>query len=352
MPCRLTGSSSHRAAARPRSSTSRWSASCSRRARFAGDRAGLRRAPRRARHRRRGPGRPHARRPRTTSSAWPRRRPRRWAPRATSPTAGYCQEIFKVLQGARHRLLLLHRRQRLVGHGAHRQRGGAGQAGYDAALRPHPQDDRQRPAASTTTRPASRRRRASWRRPSSAPTSTTARCPASRSRVVMGRHAGFLTAASALARKFADDGPHLIYLPERDFVDRALPGRREGACTSASAAASSPSPRASTTRPARRSPTKLGKAGRARRARQRAALRQRRAGRPAVRRHQGAARHQARARRHLRLPAALLRRLRLRRRPARGARGRREGGAVRDVGRRETARSRSAAPASTRSTTS
>ena len=35
--------------------------------------------------------------------------------------------------------------------------------------------------------------------------------------VVMGRHAGFLTAASALARKFVDDGPHLIYLPERSF---------------------------------------------------------------------------------------------------------------------------------------
>jgi len=35
--------------------------------------------------------------------------------------------------------------------------------------------------------------------------------------VVMGRHAGFLTAASALGRKFADDGPHLIYLPERTF---------------------------------------------------------------------------------------------------------------------------------------
>ncbi|NQV83587.1 MAG: 6-phosphofructokinase [Rhodospirillales bacterium] len=35
--------------------------------------------------------------------------------------------------------------------------------------------------------------------------------------VVMGRHAGFLTAAAALGRKFDDDGPHLIYLPERDF---------------------------------------------------------------------------------------------------------------------------------------
>ncbi len=35
---------------------------------------------------------------------------------------------------------------------------------------------------------------------------------------VMGRHAGFLTAASALGKKFPDDGPHLIYLPERVFV--------------------------------------------------------------------------------------------------------------------------------------
>lgn len=36
--------------------------------------------------------------------------------------------------------------------------------------------------------------------------------------VVMGRHAGFLTAASALGKKFPEDGPHLIYLPERVFV--------------------------------------------------------------------------------------------------------------------------------------
>jgi 6-phosphofructokinase 1 len=36
--------------------------------------------------------------------------------------------------------------------------------------------------------------------------------------VVMGRHAGFLTAAAALARRFPDDGPHLVYLPERTFT--------------------------------------------------------------------------------------------------------------------------------------
>jgi len=35
--------------------------------------------------------------------------------------------------------------------------------------------------------------------------------------VIMGRHAGFLTAASALAKKYPDDGPHLIYVPERSF---------------------------------------------------------------------------------------------------------------------------------------
>ncbi len=36
--------------------------------------------------------------------------------------------------------------------------------------------------------------------------------------VVMGRHAGWLTAASVLARQHEDDGPHLVYVPERDFV--------------------------------------------------------------------------------------------------------------------------------------
>jgi 6-phosphofructokinase len=41
--------------------------------------------------------------------------------------------------------------------------------------------------------------------------------------VVMGRHAGFLTAAAALGRKFPEDGPHLVYLPERVFSpDRFL----------------------------------------------------------------------------------------------------------------------------------
>jgi 6-phosphofructokinase 1 len=38
--------------------------------------------------------------------------------------------------------------------------------------------------------------------------------------VVMGRHAGFLTAASVLGRRFDDDGPHLVYVPEVAFDEK------------------------------------------------------------------------------------------------------------------------------------
>ncbi|HRD64653.1 MAG TPA: 6-phosphofructokinase [Candidatus Competibacter sp.] len=54
--------------------------------------------------------------------------------------------------------------------------------------------------------------------------------------VIMGRHAGWLTAAAALARRHDDDGPHLIYVPERQFsIDRYLADidrvyRRHGRC--------------------------------------------------------------------------------------------------------------------------
>ena len=36
--------------------------------------------------------------------------------------------------------------------------------------------------------------------------------------VIMGRNAGWLTAASVLARQYEDDGPHLVYCPERVFT--------------------------------------------------------------------------------------------------------------------------------------
>ncbi|MCR1899478.1 6-phosphofructokinase [Irregularibacter muris] len=46
--------------------------------------------------------------------------------------------------------------------------------------------------------------------------------------VVMGRHAGFLTAAASLAKKYPDDGPHLVYVPERAFdMDKFLQDVKE-----------------------------------------------------------------------------------------------------------------------------
>ena len=54
--------------------------------------------------------------------------------------------------------------------------------------------------------------------------------------VIMGRHAGWLTAAGRLARQSEEDGPHLIYLPERTFVWDQFLGdvedvvRRHGRC--------------------------------------------------------------------------------------------------------------------------
>lgn len=54
--------------------------------------------------------------------------------------------------------------------------------------------------------------------------------------VVMGRHAGFLTAASLLARQHPEDGPHLIYVPEVAFntdkfiVDVERIYRKHGRC--------------------------------------------------------------------------------------------------------------------------
>ena len=54
--------------------------------------------------------------------------------------------------------------------------------------------------------------------------------------VIMGRHAGFLTAASVLARQHPEDGPHLIYVPESPLseekfladVDRVY--KKQGRC--------------------------------------------------------------------------------------------------------------------------
>jgi 6-phosphofructokinase 1 len=42
----------------------------------------------------------------------------------------------------------------------------------------------------------------------------SASLPGLKINIIMGRHAGFLTAASVLARRHPEDGPHLIYVPE------------------------------------------------------------------------------------------------------------------------------------------
>jgi ATP-dependent phosphofructokinase / diphosphate-dependent phosphofructokinase len=111
--------------------------------------------------------------------------------------------------------------------------------------------------------------------------------------VVMGRNAGFLTAASALGKKFPDDGPHLIYLPERNFDPEAFVAAvkathdRHGRCI---VAVSEGHPRRRG--PAHHRPARQGAhQGRPRQSR---ALRHRRPGRPPGRPRQGPARHQPR----------------------------------------------------------
>ena len=46
--------------------------------------------------------------------------------------------------------------------------------------------------------------------------------------VIMGRHAGFLTAATALGKQRDDDGPHLVYFPERGVSMEKFLGDVEG----------------------------------------------------------------------------------------------------------------------------
>jgi len=48
--------------------------------------------------------------------------------------------------------------------------------------------------------------------------------------VIMGRHAGFLTAAAALGKQKDDDGPHLIYVPERVVPMEKFLGEVDSVC--------------------------------------------------------------------------------------------------------------------------
>jgi ATP-dependent phosphofructokinase / diphosphate-dependent phosphofructokinase len=48
--------------------------------------------------------------------------------------------------------------------------------------------------------------------------------------VIMGRHAGFLTAASVLGKQREDDGPHLVYVPERPVSMEKFLGDVDNVC--------------------------------------------------------------------------------------------------------------------------
>lgn len=48
--------------------------------------------------------------------------------------------------------------------------------------------------------------------------------------VIMGRHAGFLTAAAVLGKQRDDDGPHLVYVPERGVSIDKFIGDVDGVC--------------------------------------------------------------------------------------------------------------------------
>ncbi len=124
-------------------------------------------------------------------------------------------------EGARDRAFLQYRRQRFVGHRSHRRRRGA-KAGYPLRCVHIPKtiDNDLVHNDHTPGYPSAARFVA---QAFAGANLDNAALPGVYVGVVMGRHAGFLTAAAALGKKFADDGPHLIYLPERSFdIDRFL----------------------------------------------------------------------------------------------------------------------------------
>jgi len=146
-----------------------------------------------------------------TTHNWKRLRappPRRSAPPATSPTRDTAQ-MFKVMLA--HEIgTLLHRRQRLVGHLPHREQQ-AKESRLRAAHHARAQDI-DNDLVGTDHCPGFGSAGKFVAQAFAARTRTTALWPGVYIAVVMGRHAGFLTAASVFARKYPDDGPHLIYV--------------------------------------------------------------------------------------------------------------------------------------------
>ena len=166
--------------------------------------ADLRRPPRRARHRRRGPGRPHPRdQPQSRDGGRHALLGAGLDPRQARPRL--LPGDLQGPAGARHRLLPLHRRQRFRRHRAHRRRGG------------------RRPPATTCAASTSPR-------PSTTTSSVTDHCPGypSAARFVAQAFMGANLDNALAARRLRRRG----HGPPRRLADRGLgagpeiPGRR------------------------------------------------------------------------------------------------------------------------------
>ena len=310
-------------------------------------RARLRRAPRRARHRQRGP-----RRPDPGDQPQPRAGGRHAVlgagldPRQARP-APTASEIFKVLQAH--------------GIGYFFYIGGNDSSDTVRIVSEEAREGRLRRCAASTS---PRRSTTTWWSTTTRPGFPSAArfvaqafaganldnraLPGVYVGVVMGRHAGFLTAASALGAEVRRRRPAPDLPARARLRARALPGRREGRARTRHGrcvvAVSEGIHDASGAADRRRSSPRRSSATRTATCSSRAPARWPTCCATQIKAKLGIKRVRGDTFGYLQRS---LRRLRLRRRPARGARGRREGGAVRDVGRRATARSPSSAPAST-----
>jgi 6-phosphofructokinase 1 len=141
------------------------------------------------------------------------------------PDEAYCQEIFKVLQA--------HQIEQFFYIGGNDSSDTvrivseqAQAANYRCAASTSPRPSTTTWSA-TTTRRASRRRRASWQAFAGANLDNAA-LPGVYVGVVMGRHAGFLTAAAGAGQEVPGRRPAPDLPARARVLARAVPGRREG----------------------------------------------------------------------------------------------------------------------------
>ncbi len=195
-------------------------------------RQGLCRPPRHRRRADRRPDRRRRRKPRHDQGAAPHpgRRVRLGALQAegSRPEPRRVRAADRSLQGARHRLLLLQRRQRLDGHRATRSRRSARRSAIRITCIGVPKTvDNDLPLTdccpgfgSVAKYIAVSTREAALDVASMARTSTKVFVLE-----VMGRHAGWIAAAGGLAGEGAGDAPHIILFPEIAFDEAAFLAR-------------------------------------------------------------------------------------------------------------------------------